>query len=200
MAANSTVMYQGIDPAGRNSSKVLAPPGGRSSIGFGPCEDELVKPAPQEVEQELEAPAPCQDLAPAPCQDPAPAPCQDPETSVEPEAKVQEAVAPPPENMSPPRQQPQEEGGEEGPTEPHTPAMGPAGRVAEVGTPGGRVKVPPGGFSSGAFWSVGKLEWVAWWLRILPTVNPHLFKIIGCKIFTSMEIKYLNRRKKLHNI
>ena len=39
MAANSTVMYSGLDPSAKNSSKVLAPPGGRSSIGFGPEED-----------------------------------------------------------------------------------------------------------------------------------------------------------------
>merc|ERR1719357_942461 len=39
MAANSTVMYSGLDPSAKSSSKVLAPPGGRSSIGFGPEED-----------------------------------------------------------------------------------------------------------------------------------------------------------------
>jgi hypothetical protein len=38
--------------------------------------------------------------------------------------------------------------------EQHTPAMGPVGKVAEAAVPGGRTKVPPGGFSSGAFWSV----------------------------------------------
>ena len=31
--ANSTVMFSGINPEGRNSSKVLRPPGGGSSLG-----------------------------------------------------------------------------------------------------------------------------------------------------------------------
>ena len=47
MAANSTVMYSGLDPCAKSSSKVLAPPGGKSSIGFGPEED-LAPNAPAE--------------------------------------------------------------------------------------------------------------------------------------------------------
>ena len=31
--ANSTLMFSGINPEGRNSSKVLRPPGGGSSLG-----------------------------------------------------------------------------------------------------------------------------------------------------------------------
>merc|ERR1711971_481799 len=51
MAANSTVMYSGLDPCAKSSSKVLAPPGGRSSIGFGPEED-LTPAAPAEPNPE----------------------------------------------------------------------------------------------------------------------------------------------------
>merc|ERR1712241_883710 len=50
MAANSTVMYSGLDPCAKSSSKVLAPPGGKSSIGFGPEED-LAPAAPAEPNQ-----------------------------------------------------------------------------------------------------------------------------------------------------
>merc|ERR1711915_1079873 len=42
MAANSTVMYSGLNPDSRNSSKVLRPPGGGSSDIFG------LKEAPEE--------------------------------------------------------------------------------------------------------------------------------------------------------
>ena len=51
MAANSTVMYSGLDPCAKSSSKVLAPPGGKSSIGFGPEED-LAPSAPAEPNPE----------------------------------------------------------------------------------------------------------------------------------------------------
>ena len=36
--ANSTVMFSGINPEGRNSSKVLRPPGGGSSLGPFHCD------------------------------------------------------------------------------------------------------------------------------------------------------------------
>ena len=36
--ANSTVMFSGINPEGRNSSKVLRPPGGVSSLGPFHCD------------------------------------------------------------------------------------------------------------------------------------------------------------------
>merc|ERR1712228_732969 len=42
MAANSTVMYSGLNPDSRNSSKVLRPPGGGSTNIFG------LKEAPDE--------------------------------------------------------------------------------------------------------------------------------------------------------
>ena len=38
--ANSTVMFSGINPEGRNSSKVLRPPGGGSSLGPFHCDTE----------------------------------------------------------------------------------------------------------------------------------------------------------------
>merc|ERR1739844_263844 len=52
MAANSTVMYSGLDPCAKSSSKVLAPPGGRSSIGFGPDPEDLRPAAPAEPNPE----------------------------------------------------------------------------------------------------------------------------------------------------
>merc|ERR1711915_616710 len=46
MAANSTVMYSGLNPDSRNSSKVLRPPGGGSSDIFG------LKEAPEESQDQ----------------------------------------------------------------------------------------------------------------------------------------------------
>ena len=60
--ANSTLMFSGINPEGRNSSKVLRPPGGGSSLGPFSCEEpeEVTRApvtAPAPVEKELvEAP------------------------------------------------------------------------------------------------------------------------------------------------
>ena len=46
--ANSTVMFSGINPEGRNSSKVLRPPGGGSSLGpfSNDCEEVTTTKAP----------------------------------------------------------------------------------------------------------------------------------------------------------
>ena len=62
--ANSTLMFSGINPEGRNSSKVLRPPGGGSSLGPFTCDEPeevsrapVTAPAPVEKEQvEVEAP------------------------------------------------------------------------------------------------------------------------------------------------
>ena len=51
--ANSTVMFSGINPEGRNSSKVLRPPGGGSSLGpfSADCEEvATTKAAPAKAE------------------------------------------------------------------------------------------------------------------------------------------------------
>ena len=119
MAANSTVMYSGLDPSSKNSSKVLAPPGGRSSISFCGGDEPVVEPPkeqpaaqPEEVEQVQE-------------------------TKVE---EVAKEVAPA-----------QEEKVEAAEEEAHTLAMGPVGKMVEPAVLG-KTKVPPGGFSSGAFW------------------------------------------------
>ena len=60
--ANSTLMFSGINPEGRNSSKVLRPPGGGSSLGPFSCEEPeevtrapVTAPTPVEKEQ-VEAP------------------------------------------------------------------------------------------------------------------------------------------------
>ena len=43
--ANSTLMFSGINPEGRNSSKVLRPPGGGSSLGsFADDSEPVAKP------------------------------------------------------------------------------------------------------------------------------------------------------------
>ena len=48
--ANSTVMFSGINPEGRNSSKVLRPPGGGSSLGPFHCDQpEETRPTKQEA-------------------------------------------------------------------------------------------------------------------------------------------------------
>ena len=48
--ANSTVMFSGINPEGRNSSKVLRPPGGGSSLGPFHCDQpEEARATKQEV-------------------------------------------------------------------------------------------------------------------------------------------------------
>ena len=56
--ANSTVMFSGINPEGRNSSKVLRPPGGGSSLGpfSADCEEVTTTKAPP-AKVELVAPA-----------------------------------------------------------------------------------------------------------------------------------------------
>merc|ERR1712241_492159 len=109
MAANSTVMYSGLDPSAKNSSKVLAPPGGRSSIGFGPEEDLASRAQAEPI----------------------------PEPIAEPRPEGEEPTAEPAKKMPEPEE--------------YTKAMGPQGPMVETGGKGGR-KVPPGGFSSGAFW------------------------------------------------
>merc|ERR1712047_40486 len=58
MAANSTVMYSGLDPSAKSSSKVLAPPGGRSSIGFGPEEDLASKAQAEPTPEPIPEPRP----------------------------------------------------------------------------------------------------------------------------------------------
>ena len=46
--ANSTLMFSGINPDGRNSSKVLRPPGGGSSLGsFADDSEPVAKPQQQ---------------------------------------------------------------------------------------------------------------------------------------------------------
>ena len=57
--ANSTLMFSGINPEGRNSSKVLRPPGGGSSLGPFTCDEPeevsrapVTAPAPVEKEKE----------------------------------------------------------------------------------------------------------------------------------------------------
>ena len=71
--ANSTLMFSGINPEGRNSSKVLRPPGGGSSLGPFTCDE------PEEVSRApVTAPAPVEkevmeEAAPQPAQEPEPA-------------------------------------------------------------------------------------------------------------------------------
>jgi len=121
MAANSTVMYSGLDPGSKSSSKVLAPPGGRSSISFCGGDEPAVE-APKEQ------------------------PAAQPEEVVEQvqETKVEEV----PKEVAPDPEEKVETAEEEAA---HTLAMGPVGRMVEPAVLG-RTKVPPGGFSSGAFW------------------------------------------------
>merc|ERR1711944_146874 len=69
--ANSTLMFSGINPEGRNSSKVLRPPGGGSSLGsFADDSEPVAKPQQQmeNVEKSEEAPAATenQNTTPAP--------------------------------------------------------------------------------------------------------------------------------------
>merc|ERR1712020_169477 len=128
MAANSTVMYSGLDPCAKSSSKVLAPPGGKSSIGFGPEED-LAPTAPAEPS-------------------PGPRPEVGDETTEQVVPKTEEPKDEVPEQ---PERQAVVEEKKEAETETYTKAMGPQGPMVETGGKGGR-KVPPGGFSSGAFW------------------------------------------------
>merc|ERR1712020_223825 len=128
MAANSTVMYSGLDPCAKSSSKVLAPPGGKSSIGFGPEED-LAPTAPAEP-------------------NPGPRPEVSEETT---EQVVPKTEEPKNEVAEQPEKPVVVEEKKEAETETYTKAMGPQGPMVETGGKGGR-KVPPGGFSSGAFW------------------------------------------------
>ena len=67
--ANSTLMFSGINPEGRNSSKVLRPPGGGSSLGPFTCEE------PEEVSRApVTAPAPVEkEVMEEPAQEPEPA-------------------------------------------------------------------------------------------------------------------------------
>merc|ERR1712018_165640 len=127
MAANSTVMYSGLDPSAKSSSKVLAPPGGKSSIGFGPEED-LTPTAPAE---------------------PSPEP--------RPEAGEEKTEEPKDEVPEQPEKPAVVEEKKEAEVETYTKAMGPQGPMVETGGKGGR-KVPPGGFSSGAFWWVNSIK------------------------------------------
>ena len=54
--ANSTLMFSGINPEGRNSSKVLRPPGGGSSLGpFHVDNEDEVKAAPAAAAEVVEA-------------------------------------------------------------------------------------------------------------------------------------------------
>ena len=69
--ANSTLMFSGINPEGRNSSKVLRPPGGGSSLGPFTCEEPeeasrapVTAPAPVEKEVMEDAPQPVQEPEP----------------------------------------------------------------------------------------------------------------------------------------
>merc|ERR1712158_86766 len=126
MAANSTVMYSGLDPCAKSSSKVLAPPGGKSSIGFGPEED-LRPSAPAEPNPESR-------------------PEVDEETTEQVVPKTEEPKDEVPEQ---PEKPVVVEEKKEAETETYTKAMGPQGPMVEAGGKGGR-KVPPGGFSSGA--------------------------------------------------
>merc|ERR1711971_274260 len=126
MAANSTVMYSGLDPCAKSSSKVLAPPGGKSSIGFGPEED----------------------LAPAAPAEPNPGSEVDEQTTEQVVPKTEEPKDEVPEQPEKPAVVEEKQ---EAQTETYTKAMGPQGPMVEAGGKGGR-KVPPGGFSSGAFW------------------------------------------------
>ena len=145
MAANSTVMYSGLDPSAKSSSKVLAPPGGRSSIGFGPEEDLASKaqaeptpepiPEPRSIFQYIKCAAGMV--------------CFRPEGE---EPTDQIPVKPEESNEEAPAEKPAAEPAKKMPeTEEYTKAMGPQGPMVETGGKGGR-KVPPGGFSSGAFW------------------------------------------------
>jgi len=126
MAANSTVMYSGIDPAGRNSSKVLAPPGGQSSIAFS---------------GDLEAEGRCRGGSQEPLPPAALEEKPNHGTVTGPAAEAAKGVA---------EARPEGEG--EAVEHQHTPAMGPSGKLIEEANQGVRGKVPPGGFSSGAFW------------------------------------------------
>jgi len=56
--ANSTVMFSGINPEGRNSSKVLRPPGGGSSLGPFHCDTEEEVPKTKVVQQQQEQATP----------------------------------------------------------------------------------------------------------------------------------------------
>lgn len=62
----TTNVFQGMESGSRNSSRVLAPPGGGSSISFGGPSDatpEPAKPAPRKV---AAAPAPVMNTTPEP--------------------------------------------------------------------------------------------------------------------------------------
>merc|ERR1712064_35083 len=152
--ANSTMMYQGINPEGRNSSKVLRPPGGGSSLGpFTDYEEPPKAQKKTEDPQKVETPD-----CPAVTEDPntgsESAPPSDPPAATEEAAPVTvedtpagsndsaaaETLAPAPEAAPAPAAAP-------------TPSAAPA--AAPAPTPpvaGVRGRVPPGGHTSGPFW------------------------------------------------
>merc|ERR1712183_556175 len=149
--ANSTVMFSGINPEGRNSSKVLRPPGGGSSLGpfSADCE---------EVTSTKAAPAKAEVPAPTEKVEVVEAPSEAPSAAVE--VTENQNI----ESQPPPAETPTEE------TPAPAPVLeeAPAPAVAEVaGAPaaapapstvyrppvaGVRGRVPPGGHTSGPFW------------------------------------------------
>merc|ERR1719234_1013530 len=117
-------MFSGINPEGRNSSKVLRPPGGGSSLGPFSCEE------PEEVTRApVTAPAPVEKEQVGAPQVQEPEPAAIVETSA---AESSPPVEPEPVTNSAP--------------EPEV-APAPAAPLAGV-----RGRVPPGGHSSGPFW------------------------------------------------
>merc|ERR1712150_247966 len=170
-------MYKGINPEGRNSSKVLRPPGGGSSLGPFTDYNEPEPPKPQKKTENLqkvetESPAVTEDpntgSESAPPSDP-PAATEElpppPPASTE-EAPVTEAPSPPSatEEAAPVTVEdtPAEGGSNDSaavetpaPAAAPTPSPAPAPAAAPAPTPpvaGVRGRVPPGGHTSGPFW------------------------------------------------
>ena len=172
--ANSTLMFSGINPEGRNSSKVLRPPGGGSSLGPFTCEEPeeasrapVTAPAPVEKEVMEDAPQPVQEPEPVAVRLISDILCQvlnwlilfqpvDASPPAEPEP-VTDCPAPEPEaapasngceEAAPAAQEAEvpEAAPEETVTE-AAPVQAPAAPLAGV-----RGRVPPGGHSSGPFW------------------------------------------------
>merc|ERR1712107_468275 len=138
--ANSTLMFSGIDPEGRNSSKVLRPPGGGSSLGpFSDLDD-------QQQPSVKEAAAPAAPAEPSAAESSAVAvEKQEPSTVQEPIPVVEDSTPPPAPADAPAASEPAPAAEES--QAPPAPASHYAPPVAGV-----RGRVPPGGHSSGPFW------------------------------------------------
>lgn len=80
--ANSTLMFSGIDPEGRNSSKVLRPPGGGSSLGPFHADNEP-EPVKEVIKEMTEAAPPAPEPTPAPVVEKVPVSVETPPASVQ---------------------------------------------------------------------------------------------------------------------